>query len=304
MLSRSKVESVELNGTELFFSINSEAVDKPVILYVHGGPGDACVPLTKKYNSELEDDFTFVNLEQRGSGLSYYPFPESEKGQLVIEDMVEDIYLFTLYLLERLNQKKLILMGHSWGSVLGLLFIQKYPEFVSYYVGIGQVVNMKKNIEYQRAFLKDKMPQNDFIDQLDLEGNLFDSSLILTKKIVSFGGSVYGAKNYRQLTLPFIFSKDYSLRNLIHRIKGSNQSIHYFWMELLDIDFESCRRFEVPILFCEGKNDYHVSSDLVSKYAKTIETENDIIWFEKSAHFPQWEESGKFNRVIKELFAK
>lgn len=295
-MSTSSIESVKINGTKLFFSISQEQADKPIILYLHGGPGDACIPLTKKFNAELEEAFIFVNLEQRGCGLSYYPF--SQKENLSIQVILEDIYQFALYLLERLKQEKLVLMGHSWGSVLGLLFIKKYPELVSQYIGIGQVVNMKKNIQYQKAFLKEKMSRTNAIDRLDFIDDLASSSLTLTKKIVSYGGSILGAKNYWRLTTPFIFSKDYTIKDLVHRLQGSKQSIHFFWKELLDVNFDKDTTFEVPIVFCEGRNDQHVSSELVAEYAKTITSQVKIIWFERSAHFPQWEEATKFNREI------
>jgi pimeloyl-ACP methyl ester carboxylesterase len=295
-MSKSEVESVKLNGVKFYYSINDCRLDKPIILYLHGGPGDACIPLTKKYNSKLEEDFIFVNWDQRGSGLSYYPFSQSEK--LNLATILDDTYQFVQYLLEKCNQKKLIIMGHSWGTVIGISFIQKYPELVSHYIGIGQVVNMKENIDLQKKFLRTKMKNSDQLDKLDFVEDPIKSSLVLTKKIVSYDGSLYGSKNYLKLIVPFIFSKDYSIRKLINRLKGSNQSIEYFWKELLEINFENYVDFKMPILFCEGRYDAHVSSKLVDNYAKRINSPVEIIWFESSGHFPQWEESAKFNDEI------
>ncbi|MBA1394106.1 alpha/beta hydrolase [Lactobacillus sp. XV13L] len=186
-------------------------------------------------------------------------------------------------------------MGHSWGSILGLLFIQVHPELVSQYVGIGQVVNMKKTIEAQKAFLTKQNKANPKISRLDFDKDSVAVSLTLTKEIVSHGGSIYGAKNYRKLILPFIFSKDYSLKYLIHRLQGSKQSIQFFLKDVMNINFENQLNYDVPILFCEGRNDFHVSSKLVSEYAKKISSPCRIIWFENSGHFPQWEEASKFN---------
>lgn len=299
-MSQSTIEHVELNGTTLFFSINDDQRDKPLLLYLHGGPGDACIPLTKKYNGELEDAFVFVNLDQRGAGLSYHRFSSMES--LTIDVIVEDIYQFVLYLLERCQRKTLILMGHSWGTILGFLLIKQYPELFSHYVGIGQVVNMKKNIHLQQDFLATKLKRIPKINTLNVEKEPIATSLSLTKKIVSIGGSIYGAKNYRQLITPFLLSKDYSLRQLIQRLQGSNQAIRLFWAPLLTIDFESWQQFNVPLLFCEGKHDYHVSSALLAEYVTTIKSHTDIIWFENSAHFPQWEESTAFNRQLIAFF--
>ncbi|WP_438714761.1 alpha/beta fold hydrolase [Enterococcus sp. AZ109] len=289
------MESVLINGTKLFYSINKGSIKKPLILYLHGGPGDACIPLTKKFNATLEKDFTFVNLEQRGCGLSYYPFSKSE--ELSVQTILEDIYQFVLYLLVQGKQNKIILMGHSWGSVLGILFIKEHPEVVSKYIGVGQVVNMSKNIELQKEYLN-KTGQGDRIDSLDFINDPVSSSLTLTKKIVSTGGSLYGKKNYTKLILPFVFSKDYSIKDLVHRIKGSNQSIIAFWEELLEINLESITEFAMPVLFCEGRHDYHVPSILAAEYFSSINSSKRLVWFENSAHFPQWEEPEKFNFEI------
>ncbi|WP_294602457.1 hypothetical protein, partial [uncultured Lactobacillus sp.] len=100
------------------------------------------------------------------------------------------------------------------------------------YIGIGQVVNMKKNIALQKAFLRTKMKNTAKLDQLDFVHEPTKASLKLTKMIVAYGGSIYGAKNYRKLIGPFISAigpfisaKDYSFKDLIHRLQGSKQSI-------------------------------------------------------------------------------
>ncbi|MBA1434954.1 alpha/beta fold hydrolase [Bombilactobacillus bombi] len=296
-MSTSIIESVEINNTKLFFSISKNQENKPIILYLHGGPGDSCIPLTKKFNSPLEKSFVFVNLEQRGSGLSYYKFSKNEK--LTTLSILEDIHQFVIYLLNRLKQDKLILMGHSWGTFLGLLFIQIYPELISQYIGIGQVVNMSKNIKYQKAFLNQQAKSATDIKNLETDENTMNACLFLTKQVVANGGSLYRSKNYKKLIIPFIFSKDYSLKDLVHRLQGSKQSFNLFWNELSEVNFEKDLDFKVPIIFCEGRHDHHVSSELVAKYAMNIKSPNKIIWFEQSAHFPQWEEPNKFNKEIK-----
>ena len=222
-MTYSVIEKQKINGVDLSFSINKQTnSNKPILLYLHGGPGDSCIPLTQKFNSELEKEFIFVNLEQRGSGLSYYKFSDSSK--LSIEDIVNDIFVFINYLLKRFNQEKIFLVGHSWGSVLAIKLIQNHPEIILKYIGVGQVINMKKNIEYQQSFLKEKGVAEKVFNFED-EKALIADSLSLTRLIVKNGGSLYKQTNYSKLIFPFLFSKSYSLKSLIHRVKGSNQSI-------------------------------------------------------------------------------
>ena len=299
-MSDSIIENLEINGIKLSFSISKIQENKPIILYLHGGPGDACIPLTKKFNSELEESFIFVNFDQRGAGLSYYPFSKDKK--ITIDDILDDIYQFVIYLLGRFNQEKLILMGHSWGGALGLLFIQKYPELIYQYIGIGQVVNMKKNIELQKRFLENKLGNTNTFDKLDFDNELISSSLKLNKKVLSNGGSIYGEKNMLKLITPLFISKYYSMKQFIRHFKGSYQSVNSLWSYLLELNFENVTNFDVPIIFCEGRYDNHVSSLLVSEYACKITSPVEILWFEKSGHFPHWEEADKFNEIIKDSF--
>lgn len=113
--SRLHIHQARVNGGRLVFSMNPAPREAPIILYLHCGPGDACIPLTMRYNAELEEDFRFINLDQRGSGLSYYPFASDES--VTISSMVEDIHRFVLTILRAYRQDSLILIGHSWDGI-------------------------------------------------------------------------------------------------------------------------------------------------------------------------------------------
>lgn len=292
---------IPINGTIQYISIRSEKNGAPLLLYLHGGPGDAALPLVLKFNKELEKHFTVVVWEQRGTGKSYYPFTENQN--VTIDTFIEDLHQLTMFILRRYNQKKIFLVGHSWGSVLGLRFIQKYPEYVHTYIGCGQVVNMKKSsrIAYQFA-----MNHADGHAKRRLEGidcsytgeDWIRDLLFVTKQVVKHKGSLYGKRNYNDLIIPFLFSKQYHISDLMKRQKGSLQSIKFLWQELMTISFESLVRFECPVVFAEGRYDSHVSSELAESYYSTIQSEKQLVWFEESCHFPQWSESQKFNQLV------
>ena len=132
---------INLNGVPQFISIRAEKENAPLLIYLHGGPGDAALPLVLKYNKMLEQQFTVVVWEQRGAGKSYYQFD----GPVTIDVFLNDLHTLVKYLLSRFHQNSLYLIGHSWGSILGLRFVQAYPELVRAYIGCGQVVNMRKS---------------------------------------------------------------------------------------------------------------------------------------------------------------
>lgn len=295
---------INLNGVLQFVSIRAEKEKAPLLVYLHGGPGDAALPLVMKYNKMLEQKFMVVVWEQRGAGKSYYKFD----GPVTIDIFLNDLHTLIQYLLLRFHQNSLYLVGHSWGSILGLRLVQAYPELVCAYIGCGQVVNMRKSskIAYDYALdhadkkSREKLKGIDCSYQAD---SWLNDLLFVTKQVVKHKGSLYGRTNYNDLVLPFLFSRYYSLPDLIRRQKGSLQAIQCLWQEVMQTDFEAQTRYGAPLIFIEGRYDNHVSSALVEKYFDRIETEKRFYWFEKSCHFPQWSESERFNELLCDLLA-
>lgn len=294
--------SLKINGVLQYVSIRAERKNAPLLLYLHGGPGDAALPLVMKYNRELEKSYTVVIWEQRGAGKSYYQFQEA----VTIDDFLLDLYELTKYLLDRFEQAALYLLGHSWGSVLGLRFIQLHPELVHTYIGCGQVVNMRKSCQEAYDFAcrhagKKEWKRLQKIDCTYTADSWLKDLLFVTGQVVKHKGSLYGQTNYQKLITPFLGSKYYTISDLIRRQKGSLQAIQYLWQELMQVNFEGQTRYQVPIILIEGRHDSHVSSALAKKYFDTIETKKKFYWFEESCHFPQWSENERFHKVMDQL---
>lgn len=294
--------SLQINGVLQYVSIRTERKNAPLLLYLHGGPGDAALPLVMKYNRELEKSYTVVIWEQRGAGKSYYQFREA----VTINDFLQDLYELTKYLLDRFAQAALYLLGHSWGSVLGLRFIQLHPELVHTYIGCGQVVNMRKSCQEAYDFACRHADQKAWkrlqkIDCTYTADSWLKDLLFVTGQVVKHKGSLYGQTNYQKLITPFLGSKYYTIPDLIRRQKGSLQAIQYLWQELMQVNFEGQTRYQVPIILIEGRYDSHVSSALAKQYFDTIETKKMFYWFEESCHFPQWSENERFHKVMDQL---
>ncbi|WP_195986113.1 alpha/beta hydrolase [Clostridium sp. D33t1_170424_F3] len=293
-------KKIPVNGAPQYVSIRAEKKDAPLLLYLHGGPGDAALPLVLRYNKALESCFTVVVWEQRGAGKSYDAF---DGGALTLDTFLEDLQSLVEILLARFEKESLYLVGHSWGSVLGLKFTQSHPELVHTYIGCGQVVNMKKScrVAYEFALAHADQKALERLKGIDCSytaDSWLDDLLFVTKQVVKHRGSLYNRTNYRDLVSPFLFSKHYTLFDLYRRQKGSLRSIKALWQELMQVDFEGVTRYQSPILLVEGRYDSHVSSALAKEYFDTIETEKQFFWFEKSCHFPQWSESDRFNKLL------
>ena len=297
-------EYYELNGARQFVSIRAAQEELPLLLYLHGGPGDAALPLVRKYNRALEHDFTVVVWEQRGAGKSYYPFGSTEPVE--ISTYLQDLYVLIQMLLNKFCQEKVYLVGHSWGSVLGLRFCQLYPALVRAYVGCGQVVDMKKGCQRAYEFAVEHAvgrarARLAGIDCAYTGQNWLSDLLFVTRQVVRHKGSLYGAGNYNRFVRDFICAKEYGLRDLLCREKGGLQSIRALWQELMQVSFEGVHSFEVPVVFVEGRYDAHVSSALVWDFFEGITSPKAFHWFERSCHFPQWSEPEHFREVLLEL---
>lgn len=295
-------KKIEINGVKQHVSIIAQKDNLPLLLYLHGGPGDAALPLVMKYNKELTENFTLVIWEQRGAGKSYYKFIKP----VTIGDYLDDLHQLVKLLLERFNQEKLYIIGHSWGSVLGLSYINLHPEYVHKYIGCGQVVNMRKSCQaaYDFALLHAEGKALDRLKNIDCSyrsDNWLKDLLFVTGQVVKHKGSLYGRNNYNDLIKPFLFSSYYTISDIIRRQKGSLQSIKFLWQELMETDFERYVEYDVPIVFIEGRYDSHVSSDIAKEYYESINSDKEFYWFDKSCHFPQWSEKERFNSILAEL---
>jgi pimeloyl-ACP methyl ester carboxylesterase len=149
-----RMEMAEIGGIRQALYFRGENVDNPVILWVHGGPGNSMMPFLQLYQYEWEGDFTVVNWDQRNTGKTYLANdPESVLPTMSAERMLEDVHEVTAYVKKRLNKDKIILMGHSWGTVLGTMAVQTFPEDYSAYIGVAQILNMADNerVGYERV---------------------------------------------------------------------------------------------------------------------------------------------------------
>ncbi len=130
---------VQIGGIPQWISIRGQDRDNPVVLILHGGPG-AAIAAPRRF-LPWEREFTVIQWDQRGAGRSY----RSRQATPNIDLMVKDAIEVSEYVRSRLPVPKMILIGHSWGSVLGVRVVKARPDLFSAYVGTGQIVNMQKN---------------------------------------------------------------------------------------------------------------------------------------------------------------
>jgi proline iminopeptidase len=146
---------VTIGGVQQWVQIRGEDRANPVILLVHGGPGSSTIFSLYEALRPWERDYTIVEWDQRGAGWTGLraPGPPGVDIQRYVDDGVE----VTNYVRQRLGKDKVILLGWSWGSVLGLGMAQTHPELYYAYVGTGQVVDMQRNEAIGFARLRERV---------------------------------------------------------------------------------------------------------------------------------------------------
>ena len=135
-------EYVRVQDAKLYVLVRGADSAAPVLLWLHGGPGGAERPLFRYFNSELENRFVVAYWDQRGAGRSFDP--AADPNRLTIAQHVADLDRIVDHLRASLSTDKIILVGHSWGAALGLLYAAAHPGKVFGLVAVNPLVSRKE----------------------------------------------------------------------------------------------------------------------------------------------------------------
>jgi pimeloyl-ACP methyl ester carboxylesterase len=164
---------VAIGGIEQWITIRGWDRDNPMLLFLHGGPGDVTNPWTFALFAPWEKHFTVVQWDQRGAGKTLRKSGPTVAPTITVDRMVQDGIELTEYLLKHLGKKKIIIVGHSFGTILGLGMVRARPELFYAYVGTGQVADETKNyvVAYDELLKKARAVGNQqAIDELSRAG--------------------------------------------------------------------------------------------------------------------------------------
>lgn len=299
---------VEINGVEMGMIIKAKNQNNPVLLFIHGGPGMPEYWLNKPYPSHLEDIFTVVWWDQRGSGLSYHG--KITPDTMTTEQFIADTIAVTHYLQKRFRQDKIYLMAHSFGTYIGIQTAAQAPNLYHAYLGIAQVVNPELSEEFAYAFMLDFYKNTD--DKKTLKQLLkapygTPAYERLRDRVMHQAGigtihNMYSV--YTGIFLNVMKNREYLPLEKIKIWQGkafSKQTI-------LNQEYRHCNlgdtilRLDLPVYFFSGAYDYTVNHYLSEIYLDEIQAPNKASYrFEASAHSPIFEESPKMIAIIKTL---
>lgn len=301
---------VNINGLEQGMFIRSKDATHPVLLYLHGGLPDYF--LTQKYPTGLEDYFTVVWWEQRGSGISYSADipPETMK----LEPMISDTLEVTNYLRHRFGQEKIYLMGHSGGTFIGIQAAARAPELYSAYIGVAQMSNQLKSECLAYDYMLQQFQENGNLEMVrkleaapvTMTGGIPDGYLTLRDQAMhSLGiGTTHDMKSVLSgIFIPSLTFRGYTLMEKINMWRGKSQyGVSPMWDEMIATDLsQKLPELVIPVYFFEGLYDYTCSYTEAKSYFDKIQAPlKGFYTFAQSAHSPLFEQPKKTLKILQE----
>jgi pimeloyl-ACP methyl ester carboxylesterase len=143
---------VPIGGIDQWIAIQGQDARNPVILFLHGGPAEAQSPFLSEFRP-WEASFTVVNWDQRGAGKTFGKNGPATPD-MTVQRMTDDAIEVAEYACRRLGKAKLILVGHSWGAILGLQVIKRRHDRIAAYVGTGFSASWALSLQGQELWAR------------------------------------------------------------------------------------------------------------------------------------------------------
>lgn len=277
----------------------------PIILFVHGGPASPMAPVSWTFQRPLEEYFTVVHYDQRAAGKTYAANDTTKLGAtLAIAQYVNDAIEVAEFIKKKYGKEKVVLMGHSWGTIVGMKAALKRPDLFYAYVGIGQVINTRDNeeVSFRYAVEQATAQKNDAaLKELrsiaPYPGNqpITRERIIIARKWPQYYGglSAYRDKSSYYFQAPLL-SPLYTSQDVAAIDQGSLFTLGRVLPEFLAVDFKPVTSFSIPVFMLMGRHDYTTPSEPTAAWLSKLKAPlKKGIWFENSAHLIPLEEPGK-----------
>lgn len=311
--SISTLEQVTLNGTRQWISIRGKDATKPVLLFLAGGPGGSDLAAARLTLGGLEDHFVVVNWDQPGAGKS---FNAVDRSKLTVDDYVVYGHDLVLQLRERFHQDKVYLVGESWGSALGILMVQRYPELFHAFAGTGQMVAFTENdvlcYNFALNWAKER-GDSAKVATLTKQGPppYYDKNIAMEQAVYLLDTFTYMNQNpaingRRHSTWDDLAAPEYGLYDKVSWLRGVLETLGVVYPQLWEVDFrKQAAKLDVPVYFLIGRHDINAPVTLTEEYYNVLEAPHkEIVWFEHSGHNPWVTETDEFVRVMAEKVLK
>lgn len=294
-----------LGGARQVVNVRGSDRDNPLLIFIHGGPGSVEMPIAWTFQRPWEDFFTVVQYDQRGAGRSY-PLndPVALAPTLTLERYRDDAIELIEALQRKYGKRKVVLLGHSWGSMVGLSVAIKRPDLLYAYVGMGQSVDVREAERVGIAWTEEQARKRGDAEALaaiaairpypDSGPFTIDKADGWRKYAIRYGSlAAYRSDARFYLRAPRI-SPEYTPDDIKSWDKGSEFTVTTLWPRMADISFLDVHRTEVPVIMLLGRHDITTPSPIVATWMEKLSAPSKrTVWFEHSSHLPMIEEPGK-----------
>jgi len=258
-------------------------------------------------NGLLEADFVVIEWDQRGSGKSGASIQPT--AEMNLDQLVADTVELTEHLTQRFGKRQLIIVGHSWGSILGLMAVRRRPDLYCAFVSTGLIANFTEGQQVAYRFL---------LAEAERRGARKALTELTSLGVPPYAGADGGAKWKRCARWLGEFGGMWHSSEKFDRVRWMMSSIEYSWPEklrynraaersfdllyadLLSVNLtETVPQVEVPVFFAEGRYDQMAPVEVAERYfTRLVAPTKEWLLFENSAHFPHWEERERFHKLL------
>ena len=302
---------VAIGGIEQWVTVKGDSCANPVVLFIHGGPGNPLSPYSDNMFGPWAKEFTIVQWDQRGAGMTYGRSKPAEDSKLTIKQMSDDGAEVARYLAQRFGKKKVILWGSSWGSILGVHMAKAHPELFHAYLGTAQLVNDRENGAASYAKLMALVRAAD--DKVSLA--LLESVGVPPwTDPRSFGKVRRVSRKYEaKVSAPapegwWKMAAEYTTPKAQADYEGGEDYsfIHFVGMKgdgmLSQLDLPKLGTdFAIPMFFVEGAHDLVAPPELAQRYYESIRApQKGLVLLERVGHDPNQDMMDAQYKILKE----
>lgn len=318
-----KCQYIEIGGVKQYIQVRGEDMANPVMLVLHGGPGSPMSFYSYYWQKPLENDYTIVQWDQRGSGRTYYA-NEAVAGGPAFGTMLSDLDALVDSLRETYGQEKIIILGHSWGTVLGSTYALEHPEKVAAYIGVGQVVDGAEGDrmaaetaaglaaaagdEKAAAAIRSAYEQFASRDSVDMAA-LMRLRALTSTYLPSGDNMPPPAQLWMGLTSPSLGVDDvrwylFPMTDFDGYTATNQRLLDFLFLEGGFNAYEQGLDYAVPAYFISGDSDWITPYELVDAYFASISAPvKDMVTIADAGHSPFLDQPETFCAAVKAVLA-
>ena len=311
--SVSVMEKIQLGGANQWIYIRGKDITRPLLLFLHGGPGSTTTAHIRKFLPELEEKFVVIHWDQRGAGKSFSA--GRAKKRFNKDQLIKDTGELTQKMLARFKRDKMYLMAASWGTYLGIEAVKRWPQHYHAYIGSGQIVHQEVGEQLSYDYVLSQASAHtdqETITTLEKIGrppypeDKHVSYLMKQRGILlQYGGSFKNKSVQKQFANASIIwtQEEYNVLDKINWVRGQYKSERVLGPEFRKVNFmNTATTLRIPIFLMQGRYDWQTPTTLVEGYFNTLQApQKQLYIFEESAHIPIIEEKEKFLALLEEI---